>query len=147
MEGNLPFFVFEGNFPSTSLRGGLYSEGRFNGGLFALPVWGLIFGGAYTWRGLFSEFYGFGEILPEKPQNLQRTYELINVLPSSNLQFLIAAIFFVTDCKGLKLAESVFEPNWYIPLHLLWVNSYANEQKCHDVTMYPPILSAIGYLW
>ena len=26
-------------------------EGRFNGGFFALPVWG-----AYTWRGLFSEF-------------------------------------------------------------------------------------------
>ena len=25
---------------------------------FALPVWGLIFGGAYTWKGLFSEFYG-----------------------------------------------------------------------------------------
>ena len=37
---------------------GLYLEGRFNGGFFALPVWGLIFGGAYTWRGLFSEFYG-----------------------------------------------------------------------------------------
>ena len=33
--------------------GGLYLEGRFNGGFFALPVWG-----AYTWRGLFSEFYG-----------------------------------------------------------------------------------------
>ena len=32
--------------------GGLYLEGRFNGGFFALPVWG-----AYTWRGLFSEFY------------------------------------------------------------------------------------------
>ena len=28
-------------------------EGRFNGVLFALPVWG-----AYIWRGLFSEFYG-----------------------------------------------------------------------------------------
>ena len=28
-------------------------EGRFNGGVFALPVWG-----AYIWRGLFSEFYG-----------------------------------------------------------------------------------------
>ena len=27
--------------------------GRFNGGFFALPVWG-----AYIWRGLFSEFYG-----------------------------------------------------------------------------------------
>ena len=45
-------FVLEGNFPSTSPRG-LYLEGRFNGGFFALPVWG-----AYIWRGLFSEFYG-----------------------------------------------------------------------------------------
>ena len=33
--------------------GGLYLEGRFNGGFFASPVWG-----AYIWRGLFSEFYG-----------------------------------------------------------------------------------------
>ena len=32
-------------------------EGRFNGGFFALPVWGAYIG-AYTWRGLFSEFYG-----------------------------------------------------------------------------------------
>ena len=68
LEVNLPFFalfyfVFEGNFPSTSPRGGLYLEGRFNGGFFALPVWGggLIFGGAYTLRGLFSEFYGITE--------------------------------------------------------------------------------------
>ena len=33
--------------------GGLYLEGRFNGGFFSLPV-----RGAYIWRGLFSEFYG-----------------------------------------------------------------------------------------
>ena len=33
--------------------GGLYLEGRFNGGFFALSVWG-----AYIWRGLFLEFYG-----------------------------------------------------------------------------------------
>ena len=32
------YFVFEGNFPSTSPPGGLYLEGRFNGGFFALPV-------------------------------------------------------------------------------------------------------------
>ena len=37
------YFVFEGNFLSTSPRGGLYLDGRFNGGFFALPVWG-----AYT---------------------------------------------------------------------------------------------------
>ena len=33
--------------------GGLFLEERFNGGFFALPIWG-----AYIWRGLFSEFYG-----------------------------------------------------------------------------------------
>ena len=60
LEVILPFyFVFGGNFPSpTPGAGGLYLEARFNGGVFALPVWGLIFGGAYTRRGLFSEFYG-----------------------------------------------------------------------------------------
>ena len=43
---SLFYFVFEGNFPSTS------------------PV-GLIIGGAYIWTGLFSEFYGisvFGSV-------------------------------------------------------------------------------------
>ena len=29
---------------------GLFLEGRFNGGFFALPVWG-----AYIWRGLYME--------------------------------------------------------------------------------------------
>ena len=59
----LLYFVFEGNVPSTSPRGGLYLEGRFNEGFFALPVWGAyIWRGLYmeefTWRNLFSEFYG-----------------------------------------------------------------------------------------
>ena len=37
------YFVFEGNIPSTSPRGTyIILEGRFNGGLFALPDWGLI---------------------------------------------------------------------------------------------------------
>ena len=42
-----------GQIPSTSPPGGLYSEGRFNGGFFALRFWG-----AYIWRGLFSKFCG-----------------------------------------------------------------------------------------
>ena len=47
-----------GQISSTSPPGGLYSEGRFNGGFFA-------WGGAYIWRGLFWEFYGiyFEELL------------------------------------------------------------------------------------
>ena len=34
--------------------GGLYSEGRFNGGFLALPFWR-----AYIWRGLFWNFTVF----------------------------------------------------------------------------------------
>ena len=46
--------------------GCLYLEGRFNGGLFALQVWG-----AYIWRSLFSEFYCiFSRILQEEEKNL-----------------------------------------------------------------------------
>ena len=41
-----------GQILSTSPPGDLYSEGRFNGGFFALRFWG-----AYIWRDLFSEFY------------------------------------------------------------------------------------------
>ena len=49
------YFVFEGNFPSTSPQGGLYLEGRFNRGFFALPVWR-----AYIRRGLDMEGLIFG---------------------------------------------------------------------------------------
>ena len=56
---DLFYFVFVGNFPSTSPRGGgFYLKGRFNGGVSASPVWGAYIWEAYTWRGLFSEFYG-----------------------------------------------------------------------------------------
>ena len=36
---------------------GLYSEGDLTEGFLRYRSEGLIFGGAYTWRGLFSEFY------------------------------------------------------------------------------------------
>ena len=38
--------------------GGAYIWRAFNGGFLRYRLGGLIFGGAYTWRGLFSEFYG-----------------------------------------------------------------------------------------
>ena len=59
-------FEFEGNF-QVQAPGGLYLEGRFKGGVFTLRGWGLIFGGAYTWRGLFSKFYGDATVCPWPP--------------------------------------------------------------------------------
>ena len=56
------YFVFEGNFPSTSPWGGIYLEGLFNGGFFhyrfggeglyleGLYMEGLIHGRAYFWN-------------------------------------------------------------------------------------------------
>ena len=63
LEVNLPFLlcftlylraIFQVQAP-----GGLYLEGRFNGGFFALPVWG-----AYIWRGLCMEGLIFGIFVP-----------------------------------------------------------------------------------
>ena len=51
-------FVFEGNFPSTSPRGAYIWRGDLTEGFLRQQFGALIFGGAYTWRGLFSEFYG-----------------------------------------------------------------------------------------
>ena len=56
---SLFYFEFDGSF-QLQAPGGLYLEGRFNEGFFALRIWGggLIFGWAYRRRGLLSEFYG-----------------------------------------------------------------------------------------
>ena len=60
LEGNLPFLLcFTLYLRAISKHkppgGGLYLEGRFNGRVFALRVWG-----AYIWRGLFLELNGIG---------------------------------------------------------------------------------------
>ena len=52
------YFVFESNFPSTSPRGAYIWRDDLMEGFLCYRFGGLIFGGAYTWRGLFSEFYG-----------------------------------------------------------------------------------------
>ena len=52
------YFVFEGNFPSTSPRVAYIWRGDLTEGFLRYRFGGFIFGGAYTWRGLFSEFYG-----------------------------------------------------------------------------------------
>ena len=53
------------------------------------------------------------------------------------LQFLIAAISFLIECKELQLAQTApltrffnFEPNLYLQRRLLWVTWQNNEQQC-----------------
>ena len=59
LEVNLPFLLcftlYLRAFSKYKPPGGLYLEGRFNKGFFALPVWG-----AYIWRGLYMKGLIFG---------------------------------------------------------------------------------------
>ena len=52
------YFVFEGNFQVQAPEGAYIRRGDVTGGFMRYEFVGLIFGGAYTRRGLFSEFYG-----------------------------------------------------------------------------------------
>ena len=54
----LLYFVFEDNFPSIGPRGAYIWRGDLTEGFLRYRFMGLIFGGVYTWKGLFSEFYG-----------------------------------------------------------------------------------------
>ena len=50
------YFVFEGKFQVQAPRGAYIRRGDLTEGFLRYDFGGLIFGGAYTWRGLFSEF-------------------------------------------------------------------------------------------
>ena len=52
------YFVFKGKFQVQALRRAYIRRGDLTEGFLRYDFRGLIFGGAYTWRGLFSEFYG-----------------------------------------------------------------------------------------
>ena len=52
------YFVFESKFHVQAPRGAYIRTGDLTKGFLRYHFEGLIFGGAYRWRGLFSEFYG-----------------------------------------------------------------------------------------
>ena len=51
-------FLFEGNFQVQAPSGVYIWRSNLMKGFLHYRFGGLIFAGAYTWRGLFSEFYG-----------------------------------------------------------------------------------------
>ena len=67
--------LFEGNFPSTSPQAALYLEGRFNGGFFALLVWGACiwrgYGGAYFQNFTVLKLKGDGDVKINSPLHVE----------------------------------------------------------------------------
>ena len=51
------YFVFKGKFQVQARRGAYIRRGDLTEGFLRYDFGGLMFGGAYTWRGLFLEFY------------------------------------------------------------------------------------------
>ena len=52
------YLVYKGNFQVPASGGAHIRRGDLTEGFLSDRFRGLIFGGDYTWRGLFSEFYG-----------------------------------------------------------------------------------------
>ena len=52
------YFVFESKFQVQASWGAYIRRGDLTEGFLRYDFGGLIFGGAFTWRGLFSDFYG-----------------------------------------------------------------------------------------
>ena len=86
------YFVFEGKFQVQAPQGAYIQRGDLTEGFLRYDFGGLIFGGAYTWRGLFSEFYG---IL----KNLIQNYIIITI-------------------KGLKTPNCWIQPVGYLQVWL-----------------------------
>ena len=72
------YFVFEGNFPSKSPWRPYIRSGHLTEGFLRYRFGGLIFGGAYTYRGLFSEFYCI--------RNYEYTFDTESCTGSSRLE-------------------------------------------------------------
>ena len=60
-------FVFKGKFQVQAPQGAYIRRGDLTEGFLGYNFEGLIFGGANTWRGLFSEFYGILQMLELEP--------------------------------------------------------------------------------
>ena len=57
---SLFYFVFEFNFRVRAPRGAYIRRGDLTEGVLRYEFGGLVFGGAYTWRGLYMEGLIFG---------------------------------------------------------------------------------------
>ena len=61
------YFVFDGKFQVQAPQGAYIRRGDLTEGFLRYDFGGLILGEVYTWRGLFSEFYGIFHWQMEDP--------------------------------------------------------------------------------
>ena len=73
------YFVFEGNFHVQAPRGLIIIGGVIQRRVFCVTsLGGLYLGGAYTWRGLFLEFYSIHfKMCTQKSYNIETTLKTI----------------------------------------------------------------------
>ena len=88
--------------------GGLYLEGRLNGGFFALLAWG-----AYTWRSLFSEFYDIFCQMELGRMTVPQLFLLWTIKGMTKKTFLFVE---KNNVQRHEPTEDIFPPGVFVPL-------------------------------
>ena len=163
------YFVFDGNFPSTSSQGAYLWRGDLTEGFLRYRLGGLIqcIWKGYTCRGLFSEFYGNLVF----PRNLHRAlitwvktiYYLLLVCFSLNYWFSIGWRFpwrfllspaliprgkrlvRLLNFKKIHLRVNISKGNCHNRTFFIWAKE--GEQNCLDVTNLIPRSSSRRGTW
>ena len=107
------YFVFERNFPSTSPQGAFFWRGDLTEGFlchrFGGPI--LIFGGAYTWRGLFSEFCGMSKW--QRRTVYDRCYSSNSYPQKCEIYFQVKKLELNESACKRPLVETEHNSSWY----------------------------------
>ena len=110
MGGRFTIFCFvllciRGEIPITSPREAYIRRDDLTEGFLRYDFGGLIFGGAYTWRGLFSEFYGMSFRSVKRPK---RAYKRVLWPWKSREKFMFLSfihiwnILYLQQLKGMQ---------------------------------------------
>ena len=107
------YFVFERNFPSTSPQGAFFWRGDLTEGFLCHRFGGptLIFGGAYTWRGLFSEFCGMSKW--QRRTVYDRCYSSNSYPQKCEIYFQVKKLELNESACKRPLVETEHNSSWY----------------------------------
>ena len=120
------YFAFEGNFPISSPQGAYIWRGDLTEGFLRYRFGGHIFGGAYTWRDLFSEFCN----IPYVVKNNFCHHSRISGASHSNLDFEILKLSLNLSLAHYSVSnESARKPFLRKPIQIPLI--YGNHCNCY----------------
>ena len=151
MEVNVPFLlcvslylraIFQVQAPGGLVFGG---GGDLTEGFLRYRIGGLIFGGAYTWRGFFSEFYGMCTAVSRCEQKLRLPKSIANSRPRPySIKNGPGIRTFIKNSpqSGNNILKTIFPP-------LLWTDRNREKvlKKDHVTDPFPASDNSFTAIW